>query len=80
MHTADYAGPEEFAGRRVVVVGGGASGTQHLMEIADVAAATYWVTRRAPVFREGPFDQERGRAAVAMVEDRVRRGLPRRVW
>lgn len=76
MHTADYAGPEEFASRRVVVVGGGASGTQHLMEIADVAAATYWVTRRAPVFREGPFDQERGRAAVAMVEDRVRRGLP----
>ncbi|MEV3948870.1 NAD(P)-binding domain-containing protein [Streptomyces halstedii] len=76
LHTADYAGPEEFAGRRVVVVGGGASGTQHLMEIADVAAATYWVTRRAPVFREGPFDQERGRAAVAMVEDRVRRGLP----
>lgn len=76
LHTADYAGPEEFADRRVVVVGGGASGTQHLMEIADVAAATYWVTRRAPVFREGPFDQERGRAAVAMVEDRVRRGLP----
>ncbi|MEV7479435.1 NAD(P)-binding domain-containing protein [Streptomyces halstedii] len=76
LHTADYAGPEEFAGRPVVVVGGGASGTQHLMEIADVAAATYWVTRRAPVFREGPFDQERGRAAVAMVEDRVRRGLP----
>lgn len=76
LHTADYAGPEEFTGRRVVVVGGGASGTQHLMEIADVAAATYWVTRRAPVFREGPFDQERGRAAVAMVEDRVRRGLP----
>ncbi|MER7312825.1 MULTISPECIES: NAD(P)-binding domain-containing protein [Streptomyces] len=76
LHTADYAGPEEFTGRRVVVVGGGASGTQHLMEIADVAAATYWVTRRTPVFREGPFDQERGRAAVAMVEDRVRRGLP----
>nr|WP_202445794.1 NAD(P)-binding domain-containing protein [Streptomyces sp. SID4941] len=76
LHTADYAGPEEFADRRVVVVGGGASGTQHLMEIADVAAATYWVTRRAPVFREGPFDQERGRAAVAMVKERVRRGLP----
>ncbi|MFD9501917.1 NAD(P)-binding domain-containing protein [Streptomyces sp. NPDC060035] len=76
LHTANYPGPEEFAGQRVIVIGGGASGTQHLMEIADVAAATYWVTRRPPVFREGPFGEEQGRAAVAMVEERVRRGLP----
>lgn len=76
LHTADYPGPDAFTGRRVVVVGGGASGTQHLMEIAPVAAETYWVTRRPPVFREGPFDEDRGRAAVALVEERVRRGLP----
>ncbi|KUN88982.1 pyridine nucleotide-disulfide oxidoreductase [Streptomyces bungoensis] len=78
MHTAQYAGPEEFTGRRVVVVGGGASGTQHLLELAPYAAATTWVTRRPPVFREGPFGQEAGRAAVALVEDRVRQGLPPR--
>ncbi|MFF9350420.1 NAD(P)-binding domain-containing protein [Streptomyces sp. NPDC014734] len=78
LHTANYPGPAEFAGRRVVVVGGGAFGTQHLMEIAEVAAETYWVTRRPPVFREGPFDADRGRAAVAMVEERVRHGLPPR--
>ncbi|MFD7071741.1 NAD(P)-binding domain-containing protein [Streptomyces sp. NPDC059913] len=78
VHTAGYPGPDAFAGRRVVVVGGGASGTQHLMEIAEVAAETYWVTRRPPVFREGPFDAARGRAAVALVEERVRRGLPPR--
>ncbi|NDZ79376.1 NAD(P)/FAD-dependent oxidoreductase [Streptomyces sp. SID10853] len=76
LHTSGYRGPQEFAGQRVVVVGGGASGTQHLMEIADVAAGTTWVTRRPPVFREGPFDEERGRRAVAEVEERVRRGLP----
>ncbi|WP_326764205.1 NAD(P)/FAD-dependent oxidoreductase [Streptomyces sp. NBC_01591] len=76
LHTANYPGPTEFSGQRVVVVGGGASGTQHLMEIAEVAAKTYWVTRRPPVFRDGPFDADRGRAAVAMVEERVRRGLP----
>lgn len=76
LHTVDYPGPEEFAGRRVIVVGGGASGTQHLMEIAEVAADTTWVTRRPPVFREGPFNEDAGRAAVAMVEERVRRGLP----
>ncbi|MFF8943574.1 NAD(P)-binding domain-containing protein [Streptomyces sp. NPDC014864] len=76
LHTAQYSGPEEFAGLRVVVVGGGASGTQHLLEIAPVAAATTWVTRRPPVFREGPFDENAGRAAVALVDERVRQGLP----
>ncbi|MEU0388661.1 NAD(P)-binding domain-containing protein [Streptomyces chartreusis] len=78
LHTAQYAGPEEFAGQRVVVVGGGASGTQHLLEIAPYAAATTWVTRRPPVFRAGPFDENAGRAAVALVEERVRQGLPPR--
>ncbi|MFJ4800784.1 NAD(P)-binding domain-containing protein [Streptomyces murinus] len=78
LHTAQYAGPEEFAGKRVVVVGGGASGTQHLLELAPYAAATTWVTRRPPVFREGPFDEDAGRAAVALVEERVREGLPPR--
>ncbi|MDQ1021383.1 NAD(P)-binding domain-containing protein [Streptomyces afghaniensis] len=78
LHTAQYPGPQEFAGQRVVVVGGGASGTQHLLEIAPYAAATTWVTRRPPVFREGPFDEDAGRAAVALVEERVRQGLPPR--
>ncbi|MGW2823771.1 NAD(P)-binding domain-containing protein [Streptomyces sp. NPDC001443] len=78
LHTTHYPGPEAFTGLRVVVVGGGASGTQHLLELAPYAAATTWVTRRPPVFREGPFDEEAGRAAVALVEERVRRGLPPR--
>ncbi|MFD4319535.1 NAD(P)-binding domain-containing protein [Streptomyces sp. NPDC058548] len=76
LHTAGYPGPEEFAGERVLVVGGGASGTQHLMEIADVAAETFWVTRSEPVWRDGPFGEMEGRAAVALVEERVRQGLP----
>ncbi|MGP4004786.1 flavin-containing monooxygenase, partial [Streptomyces sp. 8N706] len=76
LHTAGYSGPADFTGERVIVVGGGTSAVQHLMEIADVAAATIWVTRRPPVFREGPFDEQRGRAAVALVEERVRSGLP----
>ena len=33
---------------------------QQLMEIAPVAAATTWVTRRPPVFREGPFGEDAG--------------------
>jgi thioredoxin reductase len=76
LHTADYRSPDEFAGLRVVVVGGGTSAVQLLMEIATVAAATTWVTRRAPDFRDGPFDEDAGRTAVARVEERVRAGLP----
>jgi hypothetical protein len=76
LHTADYRGPEDFADLRVVVVGGGTSAVQLLMEIAPVAAATTWVTRRPPLFHEGPFDADAGRAAVALVEERVRAGLP----
>lgn len=78
LHSSGYQGPEDFRGARVVVVGGGTSAVQQLMEIAPVAAATTWVTRRPPVFREGPFDAEQGRAAVALVEERVRQGLPPR--
>ncbi|WP_030198512.1 NAD(P)-binding domain-containing protein [Streptomyces sp. NRRL S-87] len=78
LHTADYPGPEAFAGRRVIVVGGGTSAVQHLLEIAEVAAETTWVTRRPPVFRDGRFGEAEGRAAVALVDERVRRGLPPR--
>jgi cation diffusion facilitator CzcD-associated flavoprotein CzcO len=76
LHTVDYRGPEDFAGEHVVVVGGGTSAVQLLTEIAPFAAETTWVTRRPPVFHEGPFDEELGRAAVARVEERVRAGLP----
>ncbi|MEW1814400.1 NAD(P)-binding domain-containing protein [Streptomyces diastaticus] len=78
LHTAGYPGPEAFAGRRVLVVGGGTSAVQHLLEIAPVAAATAWATRRPPEFREGPFDEDQGRQAVARVDERVRQGLPPR--
>ena len=76
LHTVDYREAAEFAGQRVAVVGGGASAIQLLMEIAEVAADTIWVTRRPPEFTDRPFDAEWGRAVEARVADRVRRGLP----
>jgi glycine/D-amino acid oxidase-like deaminating enzyme len=78
LHTAQYPGPAAFAGERVIVVGGGTSAVQHLLEISEVAAGTTWVTRRPPLFREGTFGEVQGREAVALVEERVRQGLPPR--
>jgi cation diffusion facilitator CzcD-associated flavoprotein CzcO len=73
LHTVDYRSADEFAGQHVVVVGGGASATQLLGEISTVTSTT-WVTRRPPVWRDGPFDEDAGRRAVAMVADAVRAG------
>lgn len=75
FHTVGYPGPEAFAGKPVIVVGGGASAVQFIGELAPVADIT-WVTRREPVWRTGEFNEDAGRAAVALVEERVARGLP----
>jgi len=77
LHTRDYRTAEAFRGQRVVIVGGGISAIQLLDEISRVATTT-WVTRRMPEFRDGPFSEEAGRAAVKLVEERVRAGLPPR--
>ncbi len=77
LHTVDYPGPEHFRGKRVLVVGGGASAVQFLGAIRPLTE-TIWVTRREPVWRTGPFNAEIGREVVAKVEERVRQGLPPR--
>lgn len=74
LHTRDYESAEEFRGQHVIVVGAGISAIQLLDEISRVTTTT-WVSRRPPDFREGPFDDDAGRRAVAQVEERVRRGL-----
>lgn len=77
LHTVDYPGPEHFRGKRVLVVGGGASAVQFLGALRPVTD-TVWVTRREPVWRTGGFGEVEGREAVARVEERVRKGLPPR--
>ena len=75
LHTHDYRTAETFRGQHVLIVGGGISAIQLLDEISQVTQ-TSWVTRTPPRWREGPFDPEAGRAAVRLVEERVRAGLP----
>jgi len=75
LHVADYVSAEEFRGRHVIVVGGGISAVGLLDEISRVTS-TSWFTRREPVWRDTEFDRKAGHDAVALVEERVRLGLP----
>src|SRR5690606_8068313 len=74
LHTKDFKTADYFRHKHVIVVGGGISALQLLDQIAKVTSTT-WVTRRPPLFRDGPFDDMAGHNAVAMVEERVRQGL-----
>lgn len=54
-HSADYRSPAPFAGRRVLVVGGGNSGAQILAELSKHADTT-WVTLHPPRFLPDDVD------------------------
>lgn len=73
LHTADYWSADDFSGRHVVVVGGGHSAVQHLLELAEVTTTT-WVTRTPPAWRDAPFDIDARRQAVDRVAARVAEG------
>ncbi len=75
LHTGEYKNADEFIGKHIIIVGGGISAVQLLGEISKVTRTT-WVARRSPDFRKHEFTQEKGREAVALVEKRVREGLP----
>lgn len=68
LHTMDYRSPEEFAGQRVVVVGGGNSAAQILAELSQVAETT-WTVRRPPRFLPDHLD---GRALFDIATRRLR--------
>lgn len=75
LHTKDFKTADYFRGKHVIVVGAGISAIQLLDQISEVTTTT-WVTRRPPDFRVGPFDDMAGQKAVALVDERVRQGLP----
>lgn len=55
LHSAHYVGPAAWAGKRVMVVGGGNSGAQIVAEVSQVAE-TLWVTLQPPVFLPDAVD------------------------
>ncbi|WP_370514066.1 NAD(P)-binding domain-containing protein [Cellulomonas sp. JZ18] len=77
LHTRDYRAARDLADGHVVVVGGGTSAVQLLLQIAEVTTTT-WVTRRPPRWVDAEFTPELGRDAVTRVDERTRAGLPPR--
>lgn len=55
LHSAEYRSPEPFAGKRVLVVGGGNTGAQLLAELSQVARTT-WATLTPPSFLPDEVD------------------------
>lgn len=75
LHTKDYSAAEDFAGQHVLVVGGGLSAVQFLLELEGIAQTT-WATRRAPDFTDMEFDKQWGLDVEKKVRERVFSGNP----
>ena len=68
IHSAHYRNSRLFAGKQVMVIGGGNSGAQILAEVSKVAS-TIWVTREEPIFLPDDVD---GRILFQRASARVR--------
>lgn len=70
LHTVGYVRAEDFRDKKVLVVGGGLSAVQFLLELEDVAE-TLWATRRPPNFTKREFDDGWGLAVEKGVRERT---------
>ena len=74
LHIHDFVSMAPFQGQHVLVVGGGTSAVQFLLEAHGVATTT-WFTRRPPVFLDRDFDAEWGQDVERRVAERGGQGL-----
>lgn len=75
LTTRDFTEPEDFVGKRVLVVGGGISAVQFLQLLDDAGVSTVWSTRTPPRWHDGPFDPMWGLDVENRVAARTRAGL-----
>lgn len=76
LHTHDFHSAQEFAGQRVLVVGGGTSAVSFLLQLAEAGVQTAWSTRRPPEFTNREFNPDWGRDVEQRVNERTAAGLP----
>ncbi len=75
VHTNDYVSAQDFAGQRVIVVGGGTSAIGFLLELEGIAAELTWVSRRPVDFLEdGDLNLEARIEAVQKQDEAARAG------
>jgi cation diffusion facilitator CzcD-associated flavoprotein CzcO len=75
VHTTEYVDASEFAGKKVIVVGGGTSAIGFLLELENVAEKLTWVSRRPIEFLEdGELNLEARVSAVQKQDEAARAG------
>ena len=75
IHTNEYVDANEFAGKKVIVVGGGTSAIGFLLELEEIADQLMWVSRRPIDFLEdGELNLEARQDAVQMQDEAARAG------
>ncbi|MGV8886152.1 MAG: NAD(P)-binding domain-containing protein [Microbacteriaceae bacterium] len=75
VHTTEYRDAADFAGKKVVVVGGGTSAIGFLLELEHTAQSLTWVSRRPIEFLEdGELNLEARASAVAIQDEAARAG------
>ncbi|WP_446665920.1 flavin-containing monooxygenase [Flexivirga sp. B27] len=75
LHTRDFRAPEDFRGKRVLVVGGGTSAVQFLLLLEQHDVATVWTTRRPPQWIDRTVDRQWGIEVERRVASKTRAGL-----
>ena len=76
LTTPEYTTAQEFAGKRVAVVGGGTSAIGFIGELHRVGAHTHWFTRRPVTFLDAnsTLTKNLGRESVRMQDEAARAG------
>lgn len=75
LHTKDFIHADDFAGKKTLVVGGGLSAIQFLLQLENVTD-TVWATRRPPNFTRRWHDPQWGQDVEKAVRTRTLAGQP----
>lgn len=78
VHTNGFTGVEQFEGHRVLVVGGGASATQFIVQLRAHGIDTLWSTRSEPRWRDLGSARDWGVEVERRVTEDTRAGRPPR--